>query len=207
MTKETPQKKVVGRTVAVVLGIICIILSAGLVGSFALYLPAANSVSQLNSEIATKNSLIASQNATIFSQSQQITALQKSLSQTSNSSEQIDTLNAYISDLMNILYLNVSTTFFQNPTVQVPPNSSLTVFDGTVPYAGYITVQVQADSNTTYLQVAYSHFPVLYDETIVVGASGTGHFPVLPTSQIEIKLGNTETSDSVNATVTATYYY
>lgn len=210
MTEET-KKKVVSRTVAIVLGIICIILSAGLVTAFALYLPAANSVSRLNSEIATKNSLIASQNATIASQSQQIVALQNSLSQAQTSNdEQIDELNEYISDLLNILYLNASTTLLQNQGVQLPANSSLGIWDGTnypLTYAGFITVQVQSDSNTTYAQVAYSTIQVNYDESVVVGANGAASFPILPTSVMEIRLGNTEASNVVNATVTATYHY
>jgi hypothetical protein len=208
MTEETSQKKVVGRTIAIVLGMICIVLSASLVAVLALYLPSANSNSQLKSEIAEKNDMINSQNTTIVSQSQQIVALQSSLQQaTSGNVEEIAYLEDYVSELLNVVYMNASSYLLLNQGVALVANESVTVWSDYMTYAGYVTVQVQSSSNTTYAQVVYSTYGVDYDETKVVGTGGAVSFPVLPASIVEVKLGNTEASSSVEATVTAVYVY
>ena len=82
------------------------------------------------------------------------------------------------------------------------------VYDDTVEYAGYVTVDVQSTSNTTYAGVVYDSIIVNYDHNVTLGTSGAASFPVLP-GNIVVVVGNTDTniSDSVNATVTATYYY
>ena len=207
MTEETSQKKVVGRTIAIVLGMICIVLSASLVAVLALYLPSANANSQLKAEIAEKNDMINSQNTTIVSQSQQIVALQNSLQQTSAKDEEIAYLEDYVSELLNVIYMNASATLLLNQGVQLEANESISVWGDYISYAGYVTVQVQSDSNTTYAQVVYSTYGIDYDEVKVVGTLGVATFPVLPAEVVEIRLGNTETLDGVEATVTAVYHY
>jgi hypothetical protein len=174
----------------------------------ALYLPSANSNSQLKSEIAEKNDMINSQNTTIVSQSQQIVALQSSLQQaTSGNVEEIAYLEDYVSELLNVVYMNASSYLLLNQGVALVANESVTVWSDYMTYAGYVTVQVQSSSNTTYAQVVYSTYGVDYDETKVVGTGGAVSFPVLPASIVEVKLGNTEASSSVEATVTAVYVY
>ena len=86
------------------------------------------------------------------------------------------------------------------------PNASIVVWSDTLYYAGYAKVTVQSSSNTTYVQASYTCNGVNYNQTINVGTSGTAYFPVLP-STLGLKVGNTESTASVNATVTATYYY
>jgi len=175
---------------------------------FALYLPAANSVNELKSDLATKNNLIAAQNSTIVSQSQQIVALQNSLQQaTSGNDEEIAYLEDYVSELLNVVYMNASSYLLLNQGVALVANESVTVWSDYMTYAGYVTVKVQSSSNTTYAQVVYSTYGVDYDETKIVGTGGTVSFPVLPASIVEVKLGNTEASSSVEATVTAVYVY
>src|SRR5512136_1478145 len=164
MTEETSQKKVVGRTIAIVLGMICIVLSASLVAVLALYLPSANSNSQLKSEIAEKNDMINSQNTTIVSQSQQIVALQSSLQQaTSGNAEEIAYLEDYVSELLNVVYMNASSYLLLNQGVAMVANESVIIWSDYMTYAGYVTVKVQSSSNTTYAQVVYSTYGVDYD--------------------------------------------
>jgi len=207
MTEQTSQKEISGRTVVVVLGIICIVLSAGFIAVFALYLPAADSASKLQAEIKAKDGALASQNATIVSLTQQIAALQLSLQQSLTTKDQtIAELNSYISDLWNVLYLNATTILLQNQNVQIAANESMTIWSEHVSYAGLIEVQVQSSSNTTYVEAIYASRGVNYNEIITVGASGTAAFPVLPTI-IDIRVGNTEPSVSVDAVATALYHY
>ena len=207
MTQETSQKKVVGRTVAIVLGMICIVLSASLVAVLALYLPTANSVNELNSEIEAKENIIASQNATMVSMNLQIAALQNSLQQSSTKDETIADLNSYISSLLNIVYMNASTILFQNQGVQMATSENITIWSDYLTYAGFIAVQVESSSDTTYVQAIYYSSDVDYNEIMTVGKSGTAAFPVLPTSMIDIRIGNLESSALVNATATAIYHY
>jgi len=204
MVEGTSQRKVVGRTVVIVLGVICIVLSAGLIGVLAAYLPIANSISSLNSQIAA-------QNATITSQQQQIVALQNSLSQqTENQADKdakIAELNNYAGELQNLLWLNASSTLVQNQAVDLQANENVSVWNDVVGYAGYMVVEVQSSSNTTFANVVYSTaYGVNYDEKVVVGTGGVAAFPVLP-GLIDVRVGNTETSSSVSATVTARYHY
>ena len=208
MTEKTSQRKVVGKTVAIVLGVICIVLSAGLVAVLAVYLPAANSISNLNSQVAA-------QNATITSQQQQIAALQRILSQpTNNQDAQIADLNARIADLndysqnlMSLLFLNASGILVQNQPVSLQANENVSIWNDVVEYAGYIVVQAQSSSNTTFANVVYTtSYGVNYDEVVLVGTDGAAAFPVLP-GLIDVRIGNTETSSTVSATVTARYHY
>jgi len=86
------EKKVVGRNVAIVLGIICVILAVGLVGAVANY---TSIISGKDSTIATKNSEIANKDS-------QISNLQTWLNgNVSNLNSQINSLNSQISDLQN----------------------------------------------------------------------------------------------------------
>jgi hypothetical protein len=93
-----------------------------------------------------------------------------------------------------------------NQAVNQAADANTTIFTNVIYYAGYVSVDVQSNSTTTYVEVIYSSYGVNYDNSVTVGTSGTAAFPVLPGS-VEIRVGNTETVDSVNATVTATYYY
>src|SRR3989337_771876 len=121
MVEGTSQRKVVGRTVVIVLGVICIVLSAGLIGVLAAYLPIANSISSLNSQIAA-------QNATITSQQQQIVALQNSLSQqTENQADKdakIAELNISAGEWQILLGLNASSPLVQNKAVDLQANEN-----------------------------------------------------------------------------------
>jgi cell division protein FtsL len=213
MTAAPSQKKVAGRTLAIVLGLACIVLAAGLVGSIVFFTPQIadrdNTISSLNDTISSMNNTISSLNREI--QAFQTTITQMMINQTSNSTsdnQTITNLNSQISDLTSILYLNESGYLVANHPVSLDANANATVFteDVGLYYAGYITVSVQSNSTTTYVQVVYSYHGVNYDNTITVGTSGTAAFPVLP-SPLVIILGNTETVDTVDATVTATYYY
>ena len=62
MAEKTSQKKVVGRTVAIALGMVCIVLVAGLVGAIAVYTPMVNN---LESQTAEKDNTISSLNSQI----------------------------------------------------------------------------------------------------------------------------------------------
>jgi uncharacterized coiled-coil protein SlyX len=205
MAAAPTQKQVVNRTMVIALGLACVVLAAGLVGSIAFYMPMVNSlqvqITEKNSTISSLNSTISSLNSTISSLNQQISALQNNLNQNN-----VTALNQQISLLTSLLLLNESEYLVDNQAGSLDAGANATVFADALFYAGYVSVAVQSDSSTTYIELAYYSFGVNYDNNVTVGTSGTAVFPVLPTT-VEISVGNTETVDSVNATLTATYYY
>ena len=205
------QRKVVGRTVAIVLVIVCVVLSAGLIAAVAVYLPSASTIDRLNSENAGLKG-----NMTVLNQ--QIVSLQNILAQREGSiddkdsqisalNNEVSALNDDVDGLLNLLYLNATGTAVSNQSFSLAAGENSIVWGGDVDYAGYFTVSVQSSSNTTFVQMVYSSFEINFDDTIVVGTSGIAGFPVLPTDNINVIIGNTELADSVNGTVTATYHY
>ena len=207
-TEKISGKKIAWKTIAIALGMACIVLSAGLIGVLAIYLPMAD---DLNSQIADKNSNIAALNLQAASLNSQISALQDDLDQNASYietlNEGIEYMNLQLQSYLNIIFMNVSESL---PVEAVSQNASTStqLFQGGINYAGYIVVSAQSTSNTTYVQLLYSSYGVDYDHNVTVTTSGTAYFPVLP-GNVEIRVGNTDTyvGDFVNATATATYYY
>lgn len=207
MPEKGGPKKIFGRTMVIALGMICIILAAGLIGVIVVYMPM---VSTLESQIAEKdntilslNSQILSLNSQVSSLNSQVLSLQENLNQTNTN---IAALQQAILSYRSIIYLNESGYLFAARTVTQDANSSTIVYTGAIDYAGYISVGVESNSTTTYVRVAYSYSEVNYDYNMTVGTNGVASFPVLP-SQIQIIVGNTESVNATSATVTARYYY
>jgi hypothetical protein len=169
------EKKVVSRSVAIALGIMCVVLLILLVGNIMTF---SSQISDLKNQISTNNS-------------------------------QISSLNSRVSDLTDIVNLAKSTIWVNRQTISQPAGSYThwtPAFSAS--YAGYVSVQVHTSTTSkTYVQVIYSSHGVDYDQQITVGASGTAVFPVLPSSAIEIRVGNTNLTSGATQTVTITYYY
>lgn len=211
MTEESGQKRVVGRTVALALGLVCVLLAAGLVGVLAVYLSGGASSAEID-KLKTENEGL---KGNLTSLTNQVFNLQNSLSQANTNLENLRTEyesaiaesnEAYLS-LLNLLNLNVSMPILLNQAVQLEAGANTTLFnDFFAEYAGYFTVQVTSSSNTTYAQVLYSYLGFNFDDVVTVGESGTAAFAVLP-GIIEVRLGNTEPATAVTATVAVRYVY
>jgi hypothetical protein len=208
ITEKKPTKRTVSRTAVIALVIVCIVLSAGLVSVIAVYLPLA---SNLESQIAEKDNKIATLDAQVFSLNNTRLALQRFVDQTVSQLEEynetIANLEVLLLDYQNIVLLRKSGILFNGQITQNATNTTI-LYNDTVEYAGYVTVDIQSTSNTTYAGVVYDTIGVNYDHNVTLGTIGAASFPVLP-GNIVVVVGNTDTniSDSVNATVTATYYY
>jgi DNA-binding transcriptional ArsR family regulator len=100
------EEKIAGRTVAIALGIICIVLAATLVGAFAYYVPLADSrnstISSLNSQVTNLQNQIASDNITMVNLQNQIDSLKSQITELANKSSSD---NATIVNLQNQLNL------------------------------------------------------------------------------------------------------
>jgi cell division protein FtsL len=206
--KKMAEKKVGSRTIAIVLGVACIILAVGLVVALVAYLPSSSQIDSLNTQIAQKDQAIAGLNLQITSLQAQINSLNSSSNNVAGLQDEITSLQGQIQSLYNVLYLNASAILVSNQAFSQEPNTNVTVWDQPdqpLVYAGYVTVQVQSSSNLTYVQVLYYTYGVSYNNVVTLG-SGTASFPVLP-GAITIVLGNTEPNDSVTGTVNVVYYY
>jgi len=185
------EKKIVRRSVAVALGIVCIILVAALgVVAYMGYSPTTtNSVTSLQNQLSqlqdTYNSYVASHHHT---------------------DSEYDALQNQVSDLTSALNLGKSRVWISSQTASSPYNSYYSWAPLSVDYAGYVSVNVESSTSThTYVHAIYSAYGVHYDQWIDVGKSGTAVFPVLPTSSMGIYVGAHYEASTV--TVTITYYY
>jgi outer membrane murein-binding lipoprotein Lpp len=207
-TEKKSQRKIVSKAMVIALGLICIILAAGLVGAIAVYMPMA---SNLESQISEKDSTISSLNSQVSSLNSQVLALQADIEQFNSTIEDYkaaqEAFNRQAEFYANIISLNMSAPLFVSQSFTLAANTSGTIYtDDSILYAGYISVSVESSSNTTYLQVAYSSYGVNYNQTVTVGTEGGAAFPVLP-GGITVVIGNTETVDDVTGTASATYRY
>jgi hypothetical protein len=199
------------KIVVIALAIICVILAASLVGVIAIYQPNNLQTTQL-----------ADRDATISSLQQQVASLQERLANTANAStyvtqiaylnqelldmnDTLTTTNSDMASLQSILQLQTTGTLYDDSFIQLA-NTTTTLWDDTLDYAGYVVVEATATANTTYAEVSYTYGGVNFDFTQPIGQSGTTLFPVL-TSTVTVKIGNTNQTASNSVIATATYYY
>lgn len=186
---ETVPKKMVSRNVAIALGIICIILVAGMVEIWLYYLV----------QDIEKDETITKLNNQIFQLNSQISQLNSSITNLQNQ----------VNNLTDVLNLNRSTVWVSGETVNLM-NLSPT-YEENASFAGYVSVQVSSQYNAT-VEVEYFSHGVSYENSVIVGNSGTAVFPVLPSSSISIYIFQTLSeyfilSGPLDATATITYYY
>ncbi len=190
----------------IALAIICIVLFASVVGVITFsVLPLKAQITQRDATIASLNQNItelqaSAPNVTLYVM--QITSLEQQLSALNNT---ISALNDNMTNYRSIALMSNSTVLLPQQQATVKSNNSTDAYADSVPYAGFIKVQVTSTSTVTFVETAYSNFGVNFDQNITVGNSGTAAFPVLP-GNIEVKLGNPDTIDA-SVTVTITYYY
>jgi len=187
----TKPKKMVSRNVAIALGIIFIVVIAGLAVAFAYY-------------INDKNNTITSLNIRISSKDSQISQLNSNVTNLQN---QLNDLNSTVNDLNKVV--NFEKTQYWEGGEQIYYNaSSYHEWGSNADYAGYLEVDVQSNATSTYVQVAYYSYGVHYDNQIVVGAGNTRtYFPILPALTVTTKVGNTNLFDGALIGVTIIYHY
>jgi TolA-binding protein len=187
MSEQKPEKKVVSRTMAIAIGIICIVLAVSLVGSIADYNNIINdknnTISSLNSQISSLNNIINDKNNTISSLNSQISSLNHSIEEMNSQISDLNGSNNYLQNQVEYLY-NITSLknkmIVDNETVY--PTEFMNATDG-VKYAGYVFVWIKTSpSNSTTLRVAWASSGIEYDQTINVGTDTRMVFPVLPSN-------------------------
>jgi uncharacterized coiled-coil protein SlyX len=208
-----PNKKATNwRNVATALMIASIVLLASVVGVIAFYWP---TVDTLNSQVAEKDITIADLTENVTDLTDQMSDLQASLNQKDaqidDLEEAIEYSNSLIEHYSSILLMNETSPLVTSTEFTLNASESEIIYQNEqygLDYAGYVGVSVESSSNTTYVQLFYTYKGFNFDQNVTVGESGAAYFAVLP-SFITIKIGNTDegTSDVINGTVSARYYY
>jgi hypothetical protein len=195
---KTKSNRVVGRSVAIALGIICIVLVAFLVGATSLY------QSQINDKDNTITNLQKIAHARSLAESTVIVQDYLVGIFTPNSSTVVVSNNTVLPSNIVVLYWNGSSSNFN----QIPS------YHVDIDHAGYIVVNVTPSNSVVELEYSSNGFS--YNNTVNLGNNTISVFPVIPTSTLTILVSNTDNSnvsDSNQAidypmeTVTITYYF
>ncbi len=201
------EKKVVGRVVAIGLGIICILLAVGLVGVFAYYTMTLNNKNSAYDDYVSGHSHSNSDYDSLNSQKNDCASSHShSNSDYDSLKNQNTNLQNQVNDLTSNLKLEKSTVWVDDQTISQPA-SSYTEFTFSASYAGYLSVLVHSSTtDKTYVQLVWSTPGIGYDKKITVGVGGEAAFPVLPSS-LTVRVGNTNYVNGATETITITYHY
>jgi cell division protein FtsL len=207
------EKKVSGRIVTVE-SIACIVLITAVVTILAFYSSILEykdgTIASLNSEIEDKDAQISSlisYNETLQSQINSLNSEKGTLQ------NQLDDLTEQTNNLTEILELDKSEVWIDDYFANVAAGSFVSL-NRTVDYAGYIKFEkiggvTSTETGEIYVQVVWSRSDlVLYNEKLVVGEDMFFRFPVLPTSNLEVRVGYDDPSNgTANIRATIVYVY
>lgn len=180
------ERKMVRSSVAVALGIICIILIIVIA-----YL-STNILSEQNNS-STYNSYVLAHG---------------------HSNADYDALQNQVNDLNDTVNLKKYTGWLNNQTISNTAGNVANWKPTTlVSYAGYVAVQVNSltGNNNTFVEMKFSSAIFssgTYNADVrqPVGVSGTVVFPILPTTNLEVNIGTLDGS-AATETVTIVYFY
>ncbi len=185
--------------------LLCIILVTAIVSIIAFY----------SSIIKYKDNTINSLNSKIADKDEQISSL---VSEKDNLQSQIDSLNSekdslqsQLDNLTEIVELDKSEVWINEYFMNVKAGTFINL-NRTIDYAGYIKFEQIGGMTTTetgeiYVQVIWTRRDlVFYNEKMVVGEDTFFRFPVLPTSNLQVRLGYDDPSNGT-ANIRATIFY
>lgn len=208
------EKKMVTRSVAIGLGIICIILVVGFVGAFAIYMPALARANSLTSSLQTQNSQLqiqlngnVSQNANLQSENSQLqTWLDGNKIDFQNYENSHSHSDSEYNSLQTIANLGEQQTILNQYTTNQGANTHSLVTGFKANYAGYLYISLTSTTSNAYVIIEYWFQGQLFSFTKTLGTSGGAFFILMP-SDIAIYAGNTNLLNGATDTITATYYY
>ena len=211
-THQSPQtkpKKIVGKSVALVLGLICIVLIA-FVAYFAVAgISAQNSYNNLQNQNKQLQTWLDG-NRTLLDQTQV---------NDTNLQGQINSLNYSVTNLqkeLNDFHIPENSTVWLNNESVDTSNSGGNIWGWGAPSAGYVSIQVSSNDNSTYVWLWLENsnstniyafpqiMPISFEEQISVGFGRTLIIPVLPQTGVTMTVGSIR---EAKANVTVTYYY
>jgi hypothetical protein len=200
------EKQVSDRKLASAL-VFCIILATSLISVIAFY------SSTLNSKDDTINSL----NSDITDKDEQISLMtsekEELQSQIANLTSDLENFQSQITDLTDIIELKKTETWVDEYYDNVTAGTYMS-WNKTVDYAGYIRFDIFIGESTTetgeiYAQVTWTaNNRVYYEEKKIYGVDNHFRFPVLPTSNVEIRVGYDDPQNgTANIIIAISYVY
>ena len=207
------QKKGNSKILVFALIAISVILAGSLVGVIAIYAPIDSQLTEKDNTINSLHTTISQLQSQINNSTSNSGTIQAYVSEIAQLNQQLITLNDSYSaasadaySLNSIIQMQESGTLYSNSLTQ-NANSTTSIWNYQLDYAGYILVQTTAaTTNTTYAEVMYSYSGTNFDYNQTIGASGSALFPVLP-GIVQIYIGNINQNSTNTVTVTATYFY
>jgi DNA-binding transcriptional ArsR family regulator len=203
---ETKPKKVVGRSVAIALGIICILLIAFVAYFSITDISAQNNYSNLQNQNKQLQKWLDG-NLTLLNQTQMW--LGGNITAYNQLQDEVSSIYILGTKNSTVLVNNETYPRYEGPTIMENNETvyfiALPSWGFWVPSAGYVSVLFSSNSTSTRVEVQYDSngtFNMLWFD---VGSSGIIVFPVSP-STYSISLHNSLGKTSV-FTVTITYYY
>lgn len=211
---EPSEKKVVRRSVAIALGITCILLIAGIGGAMAYF------TIQINNKDTTYNNYALFHSHTDSEFNQLNGTYLAYLGLHSHTDSEYDSLqsayNGYVlnhhyldSDydlLQSIANLGEQQTILDQYTVNQGANTHVYVTGFQANYAGYLYVSMTSTTSNAYVIVEYWFLGKLFSVTKTIGTSGEAYFLLMPSS-VALYAGNTNLQNGATDTITATYHY
>jgi hypothetical protein len=201
------ERKVVGRGIAIGLGIICIVLIAGLVGALAYYTIEVGKWKITHDDYALTH-VYSNTDYNAYVNDHGYTN-----EQYNSLSSQNTNLQNQVNDLNDTLNLGKSTVWVYNQTVSQPAGYLDVIWTTWTPsanYAGFVSIDVlSSTTSSTYVRVFYSAYGANMGHIMPehIFWSGTAVFPILPSPNILVQVGNGNLVDGATETVTITYYY
>ena len=199
--KQVSEKKLAGAL------ILCIILATSLVAVIAFY----------SSVLDTKQDAIDSLNATVADKNDEIDLLNSTKlelqDQITNMTSDIADYEKQIGNLTDIVELRKTEEWIDDYFDNVSAGTYM-IWNRTIEYPGYIRFDRIGGGSTTetgeiYAQVTWiSNNGVVYDQKKVYGVDTQFRFPVLPTSNLEVRVGYDDPENgTANIIVAISYVY
>ena len=199
--KQISDRKLAGALV------LCIILATSVVAVIAFY----------SSILNTKQNTINSLNATVTDKDEQIDLLNSTKmdleGQITNMTSEIDDCLKQINNLTSIVELRKTEDWIDDYFDNVTAGTYMS-WNRTIEYAGYLKLDKFGGGSTTqageiYAQVIWtSNNGVFYEQIKVLGKDQPYRFPVLPTSNLEVRVGYDDPENgTANITIAVSYVY
>lgn len=217
-SQQTKSKRTVGRSVAVALGIICIVLVACIGGAVLYYTSVVTSqdktISFQNSQLSNlrnqNNQLLTwlDGNLTLLNQTQMW--LSANITTYNQLQDEISSIHIYTTENSTVWVNNVTYPRYEEPTIIVNNETVSLVgipsYGFSVPSAGYVSVVFSSNSTPTDVKIQSYLNGTINTLDWFGGSSGMIIFPVSSHTNYSVALDN-PFGKSSTFTVTMTYYY
>jgi len=117
-------------------------------------------------------------------------------------------LQDQISNLTDILNLNKQTVLKDHYAVNQPAGGYNHWTYTNINHTGYLTITIHSSTTPkAYARVVYTYGDTTWELTKTLGIAGSADFPVLPSSRIEVGVGNTNLYDPAVHDISIVYHY